>query len=293
MGVIQNFNRSINITIKNSAGIIIEQIRTPQYGKKPNIEINGALYINDIAGVFDIKLKNYYLKNTTQQYQKIEISAGYFGAQQATLEGSIVYVFNEAPGPEGTTVIHCIGTDNEKWLNKTINKEFAAGFRFTEALKAISTALGFDDPKISAELGTLTGPEKWIAEGSCKDAVHSLSGYFANAGRTLIIRPENNRLIAYDIKNSIPTPVDIKYLTTPPQLTGGQEGAVYATFSAPWVPELRPGNVVKISTKHYSTKLARTAARGDYAIIRIETLTFQFGTVNSLNTMTIGGDIIQ
>lgn len=72
MGVIQNFNRSINITIKNSAGIIIEQIRTPQYGKKPNIEINGALYINDIAGVFDIKLKNYYLKTPPSNTRKLK-----------------------------------------------------------------------------------------------------------------------------------------------------------------------------------------------------------------------------
>ncbi|MGP1603956.1 MAG: hypothetical protein ACTTGZ_05960 [Treponema sp.] len=284
---IANFNKIIDIDFCDMSGNIIAQLKCPQFGRKPNITLTGALYGSDIPNDFDITIKNFYLGNVLSNTNKVRVYAGYANKKRMTLEASIAYMHQESPGPESSTVIHCTYGESVKWLSATININLDKGYRIETALKMISDKLGFKPPVLSEYAMQLTSPVSFQFQGLCKDAISHLKASFDG----ISITQRSGALVAYEVGKDTPLVVHrLHYLSSPPVIKSGAEGLLAsATVTAPWEPLLKPGDIVTFNSAYYqSTEYLKTFTQAESAI-EITILQFHFSTVENANEMIIDG----
>lgn len=285
---IANWNRIIDIYFLNESGVEIATIKCPKNGRKPNITLTGAMYGKDIAHEFDITIKNFYLDDILTGTKKVRVVAGYEDKRRIAFEGSLSYMHQESPGPESTTVVHCISTSEIDWLTNTVNINLDKGYSFKTALTQISQALGYKMPKISPSI-TYPSSESFQFQGSCRQALVHLKKSFDNVD----IEDEGGIFAAYEkgeAKQRIEH--DIPYLSAPPKIEAGAENMLSAaTISAPWNPLLRTGNIVTFNSACYQSVQYIKTLRQERTRIQIANLQFHFGTVTGVNQMTIFGTV--
>ncbi len=282
-----NFNKIIDIDFCDAGGNTIAALKCPQFGRKPNITLTGALYGSDIPNDFDITVKNLYLDGVLSNTNKIRVYAGYANKKRLTLEASIAYMHQESPGPESTTVIHCTYGETVKWLTTIIDMNLEKGYRLETALSMISNELGFKPPVLSKTAMELTSNEALQFQGTCKDAISHLKASFDG----LAITQRSGALVAYVVGEDAPLSVHhLHFLSSPPIIKSGAEGLLAsATIIAPWEPLLKPGDVVTFNSTYYqSTEYLKTFTQAQSAI-EITILQFHFSTVGNANEMIIDG----
>lgn len=288
---IDNFNRIVNIKLINAAGAVVQEIRTPPHGRKPNIQIVALLTPGSNAAQFDIHVKNFYIDLPKDNYQRVRIEAGYYGATEEILDGSVAYIFQETPGPEGNTIIHCIDVNLENWLGNTVHLDLPEGFTLKQAMEQISAALGFNTPYIQPGLENLTSKIQWQYDNDAKNAIEELKKRFDG----LFIRAASNKLSAYTVDGvsagtSGVREHTITRISAPLQVNGSNEtGAVAITLTAPWDPKIRPGDIINVFTKYYTTAGYGATTTGDLEKFLVNTIQIHFGTVGAINQMVIQG----
>lgn len=286
-----NFNRIIDISFMGGAQNYSKTIVCPRHGRKPSIEINGTFSDRTTLAPFNVKIKNLYLDLQKEQYARIKVNCGYDG-NTIPIEGTILSIYQESPGPEGSTVIQCQLGIMKDWLEATVNLNFEAGTSITNVLNAIKTSLNASQVFIGDKAKALVLEEPFMHDGSARDALAKLAKVFEEKRLTVFMRDTSLCAVCATSGDFIGTQV-LQYMSAPPQPnTGGEAGTYYTTITAPWMPKLKIGDILKIPSRVYMKNFGLVGT-GKEQKIQVTALSFHFGTTGGANKMTVQGFVVR
>lgn len=238
---------------------------------------------------FNITVKNLYLDLQKEQYAKIKVNCGYEG-NTIPIEGTILSIFQESPGPDGTTVIQCQLGNMEDWLEATVSLNYDAGASLTEILDAIKTKLGASQVFTGTKAKALTLEEPFMHDGSARSALSKLAKVFEGKRLAVFMRDTTLCAVCMTSGDFISTQV-LKYMSAPPQMNpGSDKGTYYTTITAPWMPKLRIGDILEIPSRIYMYNY-NLVGSGKTQKIQVTAISFHFGTTGGTNSMTVQGFI--
>ena len=284
------FNRIINLKFIGENGKVVT-VTCPKKGRKPNIELHATIWPSCNLPAFNLTVKNMYLDLREDVYTKVEVEAGYAG-RTTTITGSVIMLYQEEPGPEGTTYIQCREGGLKEWLDAYINVEFKAGTYLAEVLAGITKNLSNKGTRI-ARIGNfasrLSLPSKFVHNGTAREAIQKLMQMFQ--GYCLAIYTQNDILnavcLTYDDYIKIKT---LKYISGPPQFNIADEsGELFTTITAPWDPTLQVGDELIIPSRTYQNYGRIGGTVSGEQKIHVTQIEVHFGTCGGLNSMTVEG----
>ena len=281
------FNRIINLTFYGENGNTVE-IKCPKKGRKPKIELNATITASSDLPAFNITVKNLYLDLRQDVYTRLKVEAGYEG-RMATMEGSIIMLYQEMPGPEGTTYIQCKEGSLTGWLDSYSNVEFNAGAYLNQVIVGISKNMELKGIRLGTKAAELTLPGAFVHNGTARDAVLKLQQLFQ--GDNLAIYVQNDILYAVCLtKDDYILSKTLKYISGPPQFNVADEsGELYAQVTAPWDPTLQVGDQLIIPSRTYQNYGNIGGTRSGEQKIYVTQIAVHFGTVGGTNSMTVEG----
>ena len=284
---LQKFNRIINLTFYTALGIP-RAVKCPVKGRKPNIEINGNFTSKCELAAFNVTIKNFYIDLTSEQYTRLQVEAGYEG-NTITFEGTILSMYPEAPGPEGSWVIQCQNGRMRNYLDATVQLDFAQGTPLRLVLAEISKKLGTYTVHAGEKAGALNLETRLQFDGTARNAMARLEQLFINYNLSVFVRENMLCAICMDTGDHINIHT-LQYMSGLPQpQAGGSEGTYYTTITAPWEPKLQRGDLLRIPTRLYVRNFTLVSTKNSTQIIQINTLSFHFGTTGGANSMTVQG----
>lgn len=305
---LERFNRIIDISFEsNNNGAMAPgefvrptSIICPRRGRKPTIEINGTFTTKNYMPTFNLTIKNLYLDLQGKQYSKIKIKAGYEN-QLTTIEGTILTMYQEQPGPEGRTVIQCMYGNVQEWLDAMVELQFDKGAMLSDVLYALKSKLKAKDVKVGKKAGGLTLKEPLQFTGTARQALDELKKRFEEERLLLFIRGTIICAICLvkedDKENPEPDKIEtakLQYMSAPPQEnTGDEAGAYYTTITAPWMPELSIGDILEIPARVYIRNFGTVGGAAKTQKIQVTALSFHFGTTGTTNSMTVQGFMVR
>jgi hypothetical protein len=299
-----NFNRIIDVSFitateskYDSRGFSLNGIADQRsivcarHGRKPDIEITGTFTTTDYLPVFNISIKNLYLELQKEQYAKIKVRCGYEG-NLITIEGTILSIFQESPGPEGRTVIQCQLGNLKDWLESTVDLNFDKGTAITDVLDAIKGKLNVKQTHYGSQARALNLKEKFMHNGSAREAMAKLSKMFEEERLAVFMRTDMLVAICLSTGDRVGEEI-LQYMSAPPQPnTGDEAGTYYTTITAPWMPKLQVGDVLIIPSRVYMRNYG-IAGTGKTQKIQVTNINFHFGTTGSTNSMTVQGFMVR
>lgn len=291
MGIIQNYNRIIDLTFYGADNNPVYTISCPRKGQKPNIQITGSLLGNGTLGTFEIKIKNLYMNITQTQFTKVKVAAGY-ESKLMSFEGEIFFMYRESPGPDGVTTIKCLTGLIGPFLNSTINKTYEKGSSIWTTLKDINKALGYkEEPNCTSNVWSKTWPVSMYFNLGAVECIEKIRSIFPDIN---VVFDTSNTYWNLNTETRGQQVHNLNYITTPPQLINDGDGnASVVTLTAPWDPTIEPGHTISFKSDFYVSKLPGIdiSSQGNTKTIslKVVTLQFQFGTVGNLNSMVIMG----
>lgn len=288
---IPNYNRIINLYFLTKDGLEINRVKCPARGRKPDIEITGSIMADNFLPAFTITVKNLYLNvsgDRENPYAKIKVEAGY-EQNYITFTGQIVSLFQESPGPDGKTVIMCQLGLIDSWLTATVDLDEDPGASMQSIVEKISKSLGMQEAQIPPALADLTVQDRFTFQGKCSEAIAKLIKTFPE--KKLFITEKDGALqVASKEDGTSLVTKKINFLSSPPQQNPGEgDGAFYSTFTAPWLPNLRPGERVEFPAWQYIRYFNVVNNATNTNTILVTSIQFHFGTVGSVNQMTVQG----
>lgn len=298
---LERFNRIIDISFSGSSTSYVgsslenlsysKSIICPRRGRKPSIEITGSFTTKNYMPTFNITIKNLYLDLMGKQYSRIKVKAGYEG-QTVTLEGTILTMYQEQPGPEGKTVIQCMYGQVQQWLDATVQLQYDTGASLTDILDAIKTKLNATD-KYGDVARTLTLKEPLEYEGTARGAIDVLRKRFEEERLAIFVRSTMLCAVCLTKGDKIGEHV-LQYMSAPPQEnTGDEAGTYYTTINAPWIPELCIGDQLTIPARIYIRNFGTVGGNAKTQKIQVTAINFHFGTTGSTNSMTVQGFMVR
>lgn len=297
---LERFNRIIDISFEaNNNGAMTPgefvrptSIICPRRGRKPTIEINGTFTTKNYMPTFNLTVKNLYLDLQGKQYSKVKIRAGYEG-QLVPIEGNILTMYQEQPGPEGRTVIQCMYGNVQQWLDTMVDLQFDKGAKLTDVLEAVKAKLGASEVKYGEKARALTLKEPLQKNGTAREVLDVLKKRFEEERLALFIRGTMICAICLTEGDKIGTH-KLQYMSAPPQEnTGDEAGAYYTTITAPWMPELAIGDILEIPARVYIRNFGTVGGAAKTQKIQVTALSFHFGTTGTTNSMTVQGFMVR
>lgn len=298
---LKRFNRIIDISFTGSSTRYVgsaldkvnfrQSILCPRHGVKPDIQINGTLGSDNNLWAFHIMIKNFYFNLRAEPYSRIKVRAGYAN-NPITFEANIRNMYQQTPGPDGTTVIECLyGNVTKTWLDTMVDLNYEAGTSLSDIIEAIKNKLNAVDKHMGAKAQQLKLDEPLQFEGSARDALKTLEQRFQD--RHLITFMRGDLLCALCLtKGDCVERHVLQYLSTPPQINpGDSEGTWTAQITAPWMPELLPGDELTIPLQTYIKNGKLVGGASKYQKMQVTKMSFHFGTKGSINQMTCDGYI--
>lgn len=284
---LQNFNRIINLTFYNSLGLP-HRIKCPTKGRKPNITINGNFTTASYLPAFNVTIKNFYMNMQGDQYKKLKVEAGYEG-NTIEFEGTILSMYQEAPGPEGSTVIQCQQGKLQNYLDATVQMDYMPGTLLKVVLADLSKKLGTYGVHTGVRASTLTLTNRIQFDGSVREAMEKLEQEFVDKQLNIFVR--NNTLCAICLTTGdFVKSYTLEYMSAPPQENSGdQEGTYYTTVTAPWIPKLQKGDLLVIPSRVYMRNFTLVGGLKKTQTVQVTSLQFHFATTGGTNSMTVQG----
>lgn len=287
---LNRFNRIIDLTFY-TADQKMKVIRCPRHGRKPTIEINGTYTGRSYLQAFNITVKNLYLDLQTEQYARIKVSAGYEG-NTVDFEGTILTMYQEAPGPDGSTVIQCEWGKMQDWLDATVQLNFDTGTSIADILDAIKIALKASQYKAGEKAGALSLKEKFEYDGTARGAMVKLMERFQDKNLVVYLKESTIYAMAEGDGDTV-EPKQMLYMSAPPQPnTGGANGTYYTTVTGPWMPDLNMFDRLTIPSRVYVRNFG-VVGTGTKQTIQVNSLSFHFGTTGNTNSMTVQGTLVR
>lgn len=284
---LQNFNRIINLTLYNAQGLPFK-IKCPVKGRKPNIEINGNFTTASYLPSFNVKVKNLYLDIQGQQYTRLKVEAGYEG-NTIEFEGTILTMYQEQPGPEGSTIIQCQQGKLQNYLDATVQMDYKPGTSLKIIMAELSKKLGAYGVHTGVRAGALSLVNRLQFDGSVREAMQKLEREFLDKQLNVFVR--NNTLCAICLTSGdFVKTYTLEYMSAPPQENSGdEEGTYYSTVTAPWIPKLQKGDLLVIPSRIYIRNFTMVGNLKKTQTIQVTSLQFHFGTTGGTNSMTVQG----
>ena len=271
------FNKIIRLTFKGKLDTFM--VSTPQYGFKPDITISGELSANSLVSQFEIRVTNLYTSKPLKNYEQVIVEAGYAGAVSAVIVGTIGAIYSAKPGPDKETVIICNTANLTDWLETTVNLKLPEGTPLATVAQQISSALKYQPPYIGTSLTAKTLPAPLNLNGTAREAINSLKAMF----REMNVVINSNRLnLITEEKTDIAPTHNLSILTQAPQYSGES-----VNICAPWIPNLKPGDLVRFPNKFYGVSLG-FLDQALYDTMKVATIQFTFGTIHG-NEMSVTG----
>ena len=184
MAVKGNFNRIINLTLNKSSyddkgfkALTPTFIRCPVRGRKPKIEINGTWTTDVDMPAFNITIQNLYIDILKDQYSSVEVECGYEGNTK-TIQGDIITMYQESPGPEGKTVIQCVYGRLQQWLDATVSLNFEAGTPIGAVLDSIKDKIKAERLMFGVKAAALSLKAPMSFTGTARGALNYLINEF-------------------------------------------------------------------------------------------------------------------
>jgi hypothetical protein len=268
------FDRFVDITLIPESGAA-EYIKTPETGMKPDIDISGSLSPAGVIPTLDIRIKNFYPARSLSEYKKLIVKAGYKQGLQSTFEGSIYTAYQESPGPDSTIYLQLVTANVKDWFNISINKYFPVGMPlqsvFADICKDLGIALAFSSTAAGLRC------EAPIYETDL--AMTSIQRICMTYG--LVARADGDMLSIYPRYGYTDKVFDIEYVSSPPQKAGN--GWI---LSAPWIPSLRHGDVVRINPRYFQATFGH-AQIANQEMQKVLSLNFHFQTNRGDNVMNL------
>lgn len=301
MGVnLENFNRIIDLQfIQENAGYDSrgnavnkwKSIITPRHGIKPQIEINGTYGTAMVLEAFHITIKNLYVDLRTEPYSKVRVRAGYAN-NWTQFEAEIFNMYQDSPGPDGTWVIQCkTGKVMETWLNSTVSVKYDNGTMLTEILNNLNKKLGGNGVATGAKAKGLSLKAPLQFDGSVRDLLATLELRFADRHLRAFMRGSNICAICLTEGDHINRRV-LEYMSAPPQQNpGDKDGNWHTMITAPWMPDLLPGDLLYIPSNIYRYSGSLVGGAEKTQALQITQMSFHFGTRGSVNQMSCEGFI--
>lgn len=270
---ITNFSKVIELELYSDTDSF--KIICPPRGIKPNITISGTLTGTDLIDGFEVRIVNLYTDRILENFHTLSVTAGYEGGKTSCIEGSIATVYTETPGPDKVTVFQCLTANIREWLSATCSLYFDEGTPIQDIINKLSAEIGFSTPVMGDLKGTLIAPMQFT--GHVKDAIHEIRSFFSGVS----IRIDNNRFIACETDTGVV--YDITVLSSPPQFTG-----VTVSVVAPWIPQIRPSDRIRVKTAYYVQDSAAKSVNKN-SVYKVNSIQFEFSTVGDTNSMTVVG----
>ena len=286
---IPQFNRIIELTIigKDKQEI---RIPCPRHGRKPSIEINVTYAANNSLYAFNVTVKNLYLDFVNEQYASIKLKVGY-ADNLVDMEGSILSIYQESPGPEGRTVIQCQEGKMQQWLDAAVQLYYEPGTPIRDILEQIKTKVGAHQVSVGDKASNLKLPAAYEHDGSAREALTKLQDYFKDEKLYVFLRNDTLCAICIGEADYIASH-KLEYTSAPVQPNAGSESgdAGYTTVTAPWIPQLSIGDKLEIPAKVYMRFLTTVNKKaGGTIFIQVFKITVHFGTTGGVNQMIVQG----
>lgn len=281
------FNRIIKLKFIGENGKVVT-VPCPTKGRKPNIELNATITPSNNLPAFNVTVKNLYLDLREDVYTKVEVEAGYEG-RTTTIEGSIIMLYQEEPGPEGTTYIQCREGGLKEWLDVYINVEFKQGDYLAQVLAGITKNLDNKGIRMGSYAQELTLPSKFVHNGTAREAIQKLEQLFIGSNLAIFTQDDVLNAVCLSSDDFIQTKT-LKYISGPPQFNIADEnGELWATITAPWDPTLQVGDVLIVPSKTYQNYGRVGGTQSGTQKIHVTQISVHFGTCGGTNSMTVEG----
>jgi hypothetical protein len=287
---INNFNRIIDLTFYTAENGM-RTINCPRHGRKPSIEINGTFTAALTLQAFHITIKNLYFDLRVEQYTRVKVRAGYANNAVA-FEANILNMYQQSPGPDGTTVVECLyGKVTGQWLSATVDLNYEAGTKVTEVMDSIKTKLKASDTAYGDEAKKLELKEPLEFEGSAREALNEIVKRCADNNLQIFMRGDKLCAVCLTEGDCIEEH-ELNFMSAPPQQNPGDENGNWTTqITAPWMPEVLPGDNLRIPLQTYIRNGVLVGGGSKKQTMHIIQMSFHFGTGGSVNQMTCSGYI--
>lgn len=267
------FDKQLKVELTTDSGATAV-IDTPLTGRKPSMTIQGRLLPSAVVTNFSLRIVNFFSYVPLDSYKFITIYAGYKNDLEVVCTGEIMFSYQETPGPDGVTVFEILLGFTDKVYKADVNISKAPGTLLSDVLKDVATELGVT--LINYTPKTTKIPTSFNCTQKAINSVDKLREMFPN----LVLRLDGNRLIAY--VEGIGTGV----VHTIPYIKSARKDASGYNVIAPWIPSIRPGDVVDIDLKFFRQSYggAQVAFGRLFSVLTID---FLFSTVESANEMKL------
>jgi len=272
------YNKLIDLTFISDADSFT--IKTPRYGRKPNISISGNFTTKTFISNFEIHVTNLFTNKILSDYHHVMVRAGYEDSMSSAFMGEVTNIYTATPGPDKETVIMCMQANLSDWVSEVIDLKLDVGTSLTEIIRQVSAKLGYQEAYIDPKLKDKTLSVTMQANGSVRDIVDEIKKIFTGVNVTI----DSNRLYVFPEKDSTQQRIHkLPFLIQAPQFSGGIVDIV-----APWNPQVKPGDYVEfpINNIYSITGVMDATVKTNRASVK--TIDFNFSTTNS-NEMNIQG----
>lgn len=271
-------DKQINIILSTDNGKS-DHIIIPKTGIKPEISIQGKMVENTISDL-SLRITNFYPSQPLNQYKTITIDAGYKSQQSKSTSGvdttgEIFIAYQESSPPDGITYFQFLPCQWTDFINTSINIHFRknTSANFSDLIKNVSNQIGLN---IKNTVPDFTLQSSYDFNGSAKTFIIELTKQY-----NLCFRVDGGTLLIYPKDSNTGVIYNIEYISSPPHAS-----AAGVTFNAPWVPALRPGDLISLNPKYYSSTYGGISS-ANQQYLKVLTIEFEFNTVQEVNKMTI------
>lgn len=251
-------------------------VQCPKQGLKPTINVRGQVKPSPQLNSLEVRITNLNTGDIPlDSYKYLRIEAGYATTLSSSIEGEVANVYQETPGPDGVTVFVMLLGYYAQWTNAVATNSFPTNTQLQSVLDYCAGKLGLS---LDYQVGrAITIQTAMSFTGPVKDFVVQLASVFG-----LCIYPDGRFLKAYDPNKSSNKHHVIRYFTNAPK----KEAYGY-NFTAPWNPDIRPGDVVDIDTRFMRQSYGGAQAQALGSSFVVQLLSFDFSTTDDTNSMTI------
>lgn len=279
--VMKLFDKIINIDLINHENTSYS-IKCPETGVKPDIKIEGEFISSlDISSI-KVKLTNVYLKDNISNYMQsldgsksgyVRITAGYKNSLRTDIIGECLNASPESPSPDGVTCFELLLGKFDLWIKTIVNVNYDKGTLLSTIFKDIADKLNLN-LKISSDITEVTSIAfGW--NGYAKDFLSKLKTAYPD----IVIRPDGQNLYVYNGSKGTSVLHTLKYITS------AKKDASGFNIQAPWIPNIRPGDNVKVDPIFYKSSFGSQSVSNDtFNVIHVG---FDFGTCDDSNNMDL------
>jgi len=251
-------------------------IVTPPTGVKQNMQIKGSILPSYTMAQVELRVTNFYTDRDLEEFKYIEIVAGYRGSLSVAFRGQLMVPYIEKPSPDSITVFHMVVGNYTVYNSAYVMREWPAG---TSLFSIITSCVGLlkdsgQELVVAFDCEDIYIQEKFVAEGVLvRDVFARLCKLLPN----LRIQLDSTRLLVYN------STVGRKDTYTLEKVTMAVKYGSSLSISAPWIPSMRPGDIVTVHPSFYKQGLGSTFVKfssNDFIVVVID---FVFGTLGQNN----------